>query len=123
MAHFAQLDENNVVVNVVVIANKDTADESGEEKEYIGVAYCERLFGGRWVQTSYNRTFRKHFAGIGSTYDEQRDAFIPPKPFPSWVLNEDTCLWDPPIPKMPPDENVEHAWDEATLSWVVVPQE
>lgn len=123
MAHFAQLDENNIVVNVVVIGNKDTSDANGNEKEYIGAAYCERLFGGRWVQTSYNRNFRKHYAGVGFTYDEQRDAFIPPKPFPSWVLNEETFLWDPPIPRMPPDENVRYVWDEPTLSWVVVPEE
>ncbi len=123
MAHFAQLDENNVVVNVVVISNRDTSDASGEEREYIGASYCEKLFGGRWVQTSYNKTFRKNYAGVGYTYDEQLDAFIPPKPFPSWVLNQDTFSWDPPIPYLPPDENVQHRWDEPTLSWVVVSQE
>lgn len=117
MAHFAELDANNVVLRVVVIANQDTADANGVEKEYIGAAFCERLFGGTWKQTSYNGNFRKHYAGIGFTYDETRDAFIPPKPYPSWVLNEDTCLWDAPVP-MPQDGQM-YAWDEATQSWIL----
>lgn len=117
MAHFAELDANNVVLRVVVIANQDTADANGVEKEYIGAAFCERLFSGTWKQTSYNGNFRKHYAGIGFTYDETRDAFIPPKPYPSWVLNEDTCLWDAPVP-MPQDGQI-YAWDEANQSWVL----
>lgn len=76
MAHFAELDSNNVVLRVVVIANKDTADASGVEKEHIGQAHCEKLFGGRWVQTSYNGNFRGCYAGIGMKYDDVSDSFI-----------------------------------------------
>lgn len=78
MAHFAELDENNVVKRVIVVANKDTSDANGVEKEYIGKAFCERLFGGNWVQTSYNGNFRGCYAGIGYTYDATKDEFVPP---------------------------------------------
>ena len=115
MGHFAKLGPNNVVEQVIVVDNKDTADANGIEKEYIGAAFCERLLGGRWVQTSYNARIRKNYAGIGYTYDEQRDAFIPPKPFASWVLNEDTCQWKAPV-DMPTDGQM-YSWDEATTSW------
>lgn len=115
MAHFAELDANNVVLRVVVIDNKDTADVNGIEKEHIGAALCERLFGGRWVQTSYNRNFRKNYAGIGYTFDQQRDAFIPAKPYASWVLDEATCLWNPPVPI--PTDGKKYMWDDATVSW------
>lgn len=96
MAHFAELDANNVVLRVVVIANEDTSDAFGVEKEYIGAAFCERLFGGRWVKTSYNANIRKHYAGIGFVYDEARDAFIPPIPDDGqqYHLNETTCTWE-----------------------------
>jgi hypothetical protein len=121
MAHFAKI-ENNVVTQVIVVDNKDCADASGVEKEYIGAAFCERLFGGTWKQTSYNGSIRKNYAGVGYTYDSERDAFIPPKPYPSWLLNEDTCLWDAPV-AMPEDAGTgeppkRYAWDEATTSWV-----
>ena len=92
MAHFAKI-ENDVVVQVIVVDNKDTADASGVEKEYIGAAFCERLLGGTWKQTSYNGNFRKNYAGLGYTYDPVRDAFIPPKPTPDAVLDEATCQW------------------------------
>jgi hypothetical protein len=117
MAHFAELDDNGVVLRVIVVDNKDTADANGVEKEYIGTAFCERLLGGTWKQTSYNGKFRKNYAGIGYTYDVDRDAFIPPKPYASWVLNESTCLWDPPTPM--PDDGVKRYWDEATTSWAL----
>ena len=115
MAHFAELNENNVVLRVVVIDNKDTADAHGVEKEHIGAALCERLFGGRWVQTSYNGNKRKNYAGIGYTFDEQRDAFIAPKARPTWVLNEETCRWEAPVP-MPEDGSL-YVWDDETVSW------
>jgi hypothetical protein len=92
MAHFAKV-ENNVVTQVIVVSNTDTADAQGVEKEYLGAAFCERLLGGTWKQTSYNGNMRKNYAGIGYTYDSGRDAFIPPKPFPSWILVEETCQW------------------------------
>lgn len=115
MAHFAEIDSNNIVLRVVVVDNKDTSTAQGVEKEYIGAAFLESLLGGTWVQTSYNGKIRKNYAGIGFTFDQQRDAFIPPKPYPSWVLNEDTCLWQAPIP-MPTDGKM-YAWDEETQSW------
>jgi hypothetical protein len=118
MAHFAEIDANNVVLRVIVVANRDTADVNGVEKEHIGAAFCEKLFGGTWVQTSYNSNFRKNYAGIGHTWDAARDAFIPPKPFPSWVLNEDTCQWQAPIAM--PDDGQRYVWDEATTSWFVM---
>ena len=78
MAHFAELDANNMVLRVIVVANKDCSDASGVEKEHIGKAFCERLFGGNWVQTSYNHRIRKQYAGIGFKYDRERDEFVPP---------------------------------------------
>lgn len=118
MAHYAQIDENNIVTQVIVVDNKDTADANGVEKEYIGAAFCERLFGGTWKQTSYNGNIRKNYAGIGYTYNADIDAFVPPKPFASWVLNEDTCQWKAPV-DMPNDGQM-YSWDEATQTWVGV---
>lgn len=115
MAHFAELDSNNVVLRVIVVGNKDTADANGVEKEHIGAAFCERLFGGNWKQTSYNGNKRKNYAGIGYTYDAGRDAFIPPKLFASWVLNETTCQWEAPVAM--PTDGKRYSWDEATTSW------
>ena len=116
MAHFAELDANNVVLRVIVVGNKDTADANGVEKEHIGAAFCEHLFGGRWVQTSYNGNIRKNYAGIGYTYREDIDAFVPPQPYPSWVLNNTTAQWEAPVPM--PDNGDRYTWDENTLNWV-----
>lgn len=115
MAHFAQLDSNNVVVQVIVVGNADTADANGVEKEHIGAAFCERLLGGTWKQTSYNGNMRKRYAGIGYTYDASLDAFIAPKPFASWTLNNTTADWEAPVAK--PDDGKDYAWNESTLSW------
>ena len=115
MAHFAKI-ENNVVTQVIVVDNKDCADASGVEKEYIGAAFCERLLGGTWKQTSYNGSIRKNYAGVGYTYNADIDAFVPPKPYASWLLNETTAQWDAPV-AMPNDGN-RYTWDEATLAWV-----
>ena len=93
MAHFCRIDENGIVQQVIVVDNKDTADANGVEKEYIGAAFCERLLGGTWKQTSYNGNFRKNYAGLGYTYDAARDAFIPPKPSDDATLDEATCQW------------------------------
>jgi hypothetical protein len=119
MAHFAKLDENNVVLEVAVINNIEMLAADGSESEMMGVAFLIRWSGGysNWKQTSYNRRIRKNYAGVGYTYDSVRDAFIPPKPFPSWVLNEDTCQWGAPV-AMPADGQ-RYYWDEATTSWVV----
>jgi hypothetical protein len=123
MAHFAEIDNNGVVLRVIVVANHDTADAAGVEKEHIGAAFCERLFGGTWKQTSYNGNKRKNYAGIGYSYDAGRDAFIPPKPYNSWVLVEETCQWKAPV-DMPADAGTGeppkmYSWDEATTSWVI----
>jgi hypothetical protein len=115
LAHFARI-ENNLVTQVIVVNNKDTSTPDGTEVESIGVAFCQRLFGGTWIKTSYNGNIRKNYAGIGFAYDSGRDAFIAPKPFNSWVLNENNCQWEAPIP-MPTDDKM-YSWDEATTSWV-----
>jgi hypothetical protein len=119
MAHFAKLDENNVVLEVIVINNNELLQD-GVESEDKGVEFLVNWSGGyqNWRQTSYNGNIRKNYAGIGDTYDEQRDAFIGPQPFPSWVLNEDTCTWEPPTPM--PTDGQRYYWDEATISWVLL---
>lgn len=119
MAHFAELDDNNVVKRVIVVNNEDIQDENGNEVESIGVEFCHNTFGGRWVQTSYNNNFRFNYAGVGYTYDTNLNAFIEPKPYPSWVLNLSTCKWEPPVPVPDPDKR--YRWDEGTTSWVEVP--
>lgn len=115
MAHFAELDANNVVLRVIVVDNKDTADANGVEKEHIGAAFCERLFGGNWKQTSYNGNIRKRYAGIGYTYNSVRDAFVPPQPYQSWTLDDD-ANWQPPV-AMPTDGG-RYSWDETAQTWV-----
>jgi hypothetical protein len=122
MAHFAQLDASGIVTQVIVVNNAELSDLPFPESEPLGVAFCQSLFGSdtRWAQTSYNGNFRKNYAGIGYSYDAVRDAFIPPQPYyPSWVLNEGTCQWEAPIP-YPGDADHRYAWDEATLSWVLI---
>lgn len=118
MAHFAELGMNNVVLRVIVVHNNELLDENGQESEAKGVAFCRSLFGGTWVQTSYNANFRKNYAGEGFTYDSTRDAFIPPKPFASWVLNEDTCQWGSPVPYPTdvgtPEAPKRYVWNEET---------
>ena len=115
MAHFAKI-ENGLVTQVIVVGNADTANAGGVELEHIGAAFCERLLGGDWKQTSYNGKMRKNYAGIGYSYDAVRDAFIAPQPFPSWVLNEQTCQWGAPVPM--PTDGKRYNWDEATLNWI-----
>jgi hypothetical protein len=120
LAHFAQL-ENNIVTKVIVVSNQDILDENGQENEQKGIDFCSNLLGGTWKQTSYNGNIRKNYAGIGYTYDEGRDAFIPPKPFNSWTLNEETAQWEAPTPY--PDDGKRYSWDEATTSWVEIVEE
>jgi hypothetical protein len=94
MAHFAELNENNAVLQVIVVHNNELLDDNGVEQEAKGIAFCQGLLGGRWIQTSYNGNTRKNFAGIGYVYDAQRDAFIAPQPEgDGWTLDEDTCIW------------------------------
>tara|TARA_R100000656_G_scaffold31356_1_gene27362 strand:+ start:306 stop:677 length:372 start_codon:yes stop_codon:yes gene_type:complete len=117
MAHFAQLDDSNVVLHVNVIADADCLDGDGNESEAVGIAFCKSLWGAdtNWKQTSYNETIRKNYAEVGSTYDASKDAFIPIKEFPSWVLNDTTCKWEAPTSK--PDDGKYYCWDEDTTSW------
>jgi len=114
MAHFAKL-ENNLVTQVVVVANQEILDENGQESEQKGIDFCYNLLGGTWKQTSFNNRIRKNYAGIGYTYDEGRDAFIPPKPFNSWLLDETTCQWKAPVDY--PTDNKMYSWNEENLTW------
>jgi hypothetical protein len=126
MAHFAKIGLNNKVIEVQSVVNQVLHDSNGVEQESIGIDFLTKLTGWAiWKQTSYNTyggvhrlngtPLRKNHAGIGYIFDEDRDAFISPKPFNSWVLNEDTCLWEAPV-AMPQDEN-KYKWNEKTLSW------
>ena len=114
MAHFAKL-ENNVVKQVIVVSNQDILDEQGQESEEKGIAFCSNLLGGTWLQTSYNGKIRKNYAGVGYTYDEALDAFIPAKPYASWLLDEATAQWKAPV-AMPTDDK-RYTWNEETKSW------
>lgn len=128
MAHFAEIDNNNVVLRVVVVSD----DHQSRGEEYLAV---DMGLGGTWLQTSYNTrggihynpitrqpddlpAFRKNYAAIGYTYDANRDAFIPPQPYPSWSLNDESCLWESPVP-YPTDGNL-YIWNESTLSWQLI---
>jgi hypothetical protein len=119
MAHFAQLNESNIVTQVIVVHNNELMQD-GVEQEAKGVAFCQSLFGAQtnWKQTSYNGSMRKNYAGAGFTYDAGRDAFIAPQPYASWVLDEATCQWGAPVP-MPQDGKI-YRWDEPTVSWIEV---
>jgi hypothetical protein len=118
MAHFAQINEGNIVQQVIAVHNNELLDENQVEQESKGQQFCTNLLGGNWVQTSYNALFRKNFAGIGYIFDSTRDAFVPPKPYSSWVLNEETCQWGAPV-AMPIDGKL-YTWDETTMQWVQV---
>lgn len=121
MAHFAQLDGSYIVTQVIVVSNETIDNLPFPDSEGIGVAFCQSLFGSatNWKQTSYNANFRKNYAGVGYNYDPVLDAFIPPKQYPSWLLNTTTCQWEAPVPY--PNDGKTYVWDEATLSWVEVP--
>jgi len=120
MAHFAKLGTGNIIETVISINNSVITDGNGIEQEQLGVDFINKLYNTRdvWKQTSYNKNFRKNFAGIGYQYDQTRDAFIPTKPFNSWVLNEDTCLWESPIPY--PQDNYKYSWNEQNQSWDLI---
>jgi hypothetical protein len=111
ISSWAEIDENNIVTRVLV---GDNNDPNGDE----GYQWLIDNLGGRWIKTSYNASIRKNYAGIGFAYDEDLDAFIPPKPYDSWILNEDTALWEPPIPK--PNDDKMYVWNEESVSWAVV---
>jgi hypothetical protein len=116
MASFAKIGLSSKVIEVLSVNNEVLKDSNGVEQESIGIDFLTKLTGyPLWVQTSYNSNFRKNFAGVGMTYDESRNAFISPKPFNSWILNETTCCWEAPIAK-PNDSNI-YFWNEQNLSW------
>jgi len=119
MASFAKIGLNSKVIEVVSVHNNELLDANGVEQENIGVDFLTKLTGWAiWKQTSYNSNFRKNYAGIGYTYDEDRDAFIPKKPFNSWVLNETTCQWEAPIVK--PDDGQNYTWNEQNQTWDLI---
>jgi hypothetical protein len=117
MAHFAKLGTGNIVEQVIVVSNDIAITEQA------GSDFINKLYNTRdvWKQTSYNRTFRKNYAGIGYTYDENKDAFIPKKPYNSWILNEDTCLWNAPVamPITELEENQYYFWNESIINWEI----
>lgn len=126
MAHFAELDQDNIVLQVIVVGNDSINNLPFPESEPVGISFCQSLLGAetRWAQTSYNANFRYNYAGIGYTFDPlaaPNGAFIPPKPYPSWLLNTNTFQWEPPVP-YPTDGGI-YEWDEETQSWVLVPIE
>jgi len=119
MATFAKIGLNNKVIEVLSVHNNELLDSNGVEQEVNGIDFLTKLTGWSiWVQTSYNNNFRKNHAGIGYTYDEDRDAFIAPKPFNSWILNEDTCLWEAPVAY--PDDDNKYTWNETNQTWDLV---
>lgn len=118
MAYFAELDDNNVVLRVLAVSNNDCPDPAPDNEQQ-GINFLASIgLGSNWKQTSYNATFRKHYAGIGFIYDPVRDAFVAPQPFASWVLNETTCQWEAPVAY--PTDGKQYSWDENTVSWVEV---
>jgi hypothetical protein len=119
MAHFAKLNENNIVEEVIVVNDKVLENKPFPESEEIGIAFCKFLYGQdtNWKQTSYNNNFRKKYAGIGYKYIEENDCFLEPKVYNSWILNEN-CDWEAPIPY--PEDGILYDWNEETLSWDVV---
>ena len=130
MAHFARLDENNIVTQVIVVDNKDVTDPfTGQEDEILGIAFCKKLLGGNWVQTSYNSTIRKRYAGVGYSYNRALDAFVAPKPYESWVLNTETIDWESPVGPAPELTEAEveagsrYEWDEENGVWNLVTPE
>jgi hypothetical protein len=114
MAHFVELDNNNVVISGIVVHNNELLID-GVENEQKGIDFCVAYYGGTWIQTSYNANFRKNYAGNGYNYDEVRDAFIAPQPYLSWILNDTNCQWKAPVDY--PIDGGTYKWNEATGSW------
>ena len=119
MAHFAELDENNVVKRVLVVNDEYIRRNDGVEIEQLGIDHLKLVYGQDtiWKQTSYNNKIRVRFGQVGFTYNQQYNAFIPPKPHDSWIFNTETCNWDPPVPTPPAKEGFTYVWDENTRSW------
>lgn len=117
MAHFAELDENNIVIRVIVVNDENCKDQDGNENEAVGQAWLKQYLGGTWVQTSYNHKIRGNFAGPGFHYLEKEDRFVPPKPFSSWQLNKETWIWEAPVPN--PDDTLNYQWSEDKQEWIL----
>jgi hypothetical protein len=117
MAHFAEIGLNNKVIQVIVI-NNDVLDSDGIEVEQKGRDFCRNLFGGTWIQTSYNGNFRGTYAGPEFTYDTVNDVFYPPKPYAAWTLNNETWDWEPPT--LPPQDDNIYEWDSDANNWTAV---
>lgn len=117
MAHFAQINEQGTVTQVIVVNNSDILDANGQESEAIGKQFCTDLLGGEWVQTSYNGNTRKQYASIGGIYDAVNDVFIAIKPYPSWLLDENFD-WQAPVPY--PADGGSYQWDEDIFSWIEI---
>ena len=124
MAHFAELDNNNVVLRVIVVKNDVITDSDGKEQESLGIAFCKSLFGNNtnWKQASYNNNFRGKMPSVGATYDVEKDIFIGEQPYPSWVLDENN-IWVSPI-GYPEDDSKKWEWNEEKQQWdLLTPQE
>jgi hypothetical protein len=123
MAYFAKLGTGNIVEQVISINNSVITDNNGVEQEQLGNDFINKLYNTRdvWKQTSYNNNIRKNFAGIGYQYDQTRDAFIPPKPYNSWILNENTCQWEAPVaePTTQLEDNQYYSWNESIINWEI----
>jgi hypothetical protein len=119
MAYYAKLDENNMVIEVHTISNAETHDKNGVEHEQMGIDFLNSWQGyeSKWVQTSWNNRIRKNYAGVGYKYDPVRDAFIPPKPYESWILDEKTCRWIAPVEVPQPIKGIIWVWNESALAW------
>jgi hypothetical protein len=115
MAHFAELDNNNIVLRVVVINNDQILDSDGNESESVGQGFCHNLYGGRWIQTSYNNKVRKYYASPGMSYREDLDVFVLPQPYPSWIYNDEIKDWEAPVPR--PQDGLMYEWDESIGDW------
>lgn len=128
MAHFAELDKNNIVKRIIVVDNTELKDPvTGQEVELLGQSFCKRLFGGDWIQTSISGSIRKRYAGVGFYYDKSLDAFIPPKPHEDWILDENTLDWNPPKEKPEVTHEQEdlgeyYVWDESSQDWKLISQ-
>jgi len=123
MAHFAQLDKNNIITNIIVVNNNELLDENGNEIEQKGIDLCQSIFGQdtKWIQTSIHGNFRKNYASLDGVYNKELNAFIAIKPYNSWILNETNCRWEAPLAY--PIDGKDYRWNEETLTWIEIIRE
>ena len=122
MAHFCELNSNNVVIRTLIVHNNELLDKNGYEREENGVKFLKKIYGDNtvWVQTSYNNSFRRKFATSGWSYNYEKDVFVEPQPFPSWSLNLETLIWEPPIPMPEFTDDTFYWWSETNMKWMAV---